>query len=33
VPTLGQQSFEVMSDLLGIEPERIAELMAAGAIE
>ena len=32
-PTLGQHSFEVMSELLGIEPEKIAELMADGAIE
>ena len=32
-PVLGQHSFEVMSELLGIDPERIAELMARGAIE
>ena len=32
-PTLGQHSFEVLTELLGIEPERIAELMASGAIE
>jgi crotonobetainyl-CoA:carnitine CoA-transferase CaiB-like acyl-CoA transferase len=32
-PALGQHSFEVMSELLGVEPEQIAELMADGAIE
>ena len=32
-PALGQHSFEVMSDLLEIDPEEIAELMAEGAIE
>ena len=32
-PALGQHSFEVLSDVLGIDPERIAELMSEGAIE
>lgn len=32
-PTLGQHSFEVMGELLGIGDDEIAELYAAGAIE
>ncbi len=32
-PTMGQHSFEVLSELLGVDPEHIAELMADGAIE
>ncbi|MCP3985597.1 MAG: CoA transferase [bacterium] len=32
-PTLGQHSFEVLSELLGVDPEEIAGLMAEGAIE
>jgi benzylsuccinate CoA-transferase BbsF subunit len=32
-PTLGQHSFEVLTDVLGIDAERVAELMAQGAIE
>ncbi len=32
-PTIGQHSFEVMSELLGMGAEEIADLMAAGAIE
>jgi benzylsuccinate CoA-transferase BbsF subunit len=32
-PTLGQHSFEVMTELLGLTAEHVAELMADGAIE
>jgi crotonobetainyl-CoA:carnitine CoA-transferase CaiB-like acyl-CoA transferase len=32
-PTLGQHSFEVMTELLGLPAEHVAELMADGAIE
>jgi crotonobetainyl-CoA:carnitine CoA-transferase CaiB-like acyl-CoA transferase len=32
-PMLGQHSFEVLDEILGIEAERVAELMAEGAIE
>lgn len=32
-PELGEHSWQVCAEILGMEPERIAELMASGAIE
>jgi crotonobetainyl-CoA:carnitine CoA-transferase CaiB-like acyl-CoA transferase len=32
-PTLGQHSFEVLGEVLGLPDEQIAELVAEGAIE
>ena len=32
-PTLGQDTFEVLSELIEYEPEHIAKLMASGALE
>jgi formyl-CoA transferase len=32
-PTMGQHTFEVLTDLLGYDPDQIADLAAAGCLE
>ena len=32
-PTLGQDSFEILTETLGYDPDRVADLAAAGILE